>query len=125
MGETEAATREEQTEYGLEQESVQTSDVEETPDAEETEAESAETEAPDSVHSTNAPESASQPETTVIADFGNLEELTAETNTLLTEQNELLKTASESLIVVSVLLGVILGMLAVVIFGGAMNHDHD
>ncbi len=69
--------------------------------------------------------SASQPETTVIADFGNLEELTAETNTLLADQNELLTTAVNSFTVIAVLLGMIAGLLAVVIFGGAMNHDHN
>lgn len=125
MGETEAVTQEEQTEYGQEQESVQAPDAEETQDAGKTEAESAETEASESDQSNEVSESASQPEQTVITDFGNLEELTAETNTLLLEQNELLKSTDASLTVIVVLLGFLLGMLAVVIFGGAMNHDHD
>lgn len=120
--------QEEQTEQELEQEQE---DVQ-TPETEETQAEAdnrkesdeSETDASETGQPNGVSESATQTEQVVIADFGNIEELTAETNALLVEQNELLVNLHGGIITLNSLFGFLLGMLAVVIFGGAMNHDH-
>ncbi|MBD5531705.1 MAG: hypothetical protein HDQ98_05815 [Lachnospiraceae bacterium] len=135
MDETEVL-QEEQTEQESEQELTTESEPEQeseqTTEAGETQAEAdnrkeideAETDTPETGQSNGVPESATQTEQVVIADFGNLEELTAETNALLVEQNALLANIHDGIVSTNAILGFLLGMLAVVIFGGAMNHDH-
>lgn len=127
MDETEVI-KEEQTES--EQELDATPDTEETQvesdtdeDTAETKTEEPETEKSETGQSDGSSEPVTRTETVIVSDFGEIEELIQETNTLLVEQNELLGSVNSNFVVVATLLGMLLGMLAVVIFGGAMKRD--
>lgn len=129
MDETEVI-KEEQTES--EQELDTTLETEETQveadneeETAETEAEEPETEESETGQSDGSSEPVTRTETVIVSDFGEIEELIQETNVLLVEHNELLESVNSNFVVVSTLLGMLLGMLAIVIFGGAMNHGHN
>lgn len=83
-----------------------------------------ETETPVTEHSSGGSEPAAQGEQVYTVDLENLEELTAETNMLIAEHNEVLSDIHTGILVLAALLGMLLGMFAVNIFGVAMNHNH-